>query len=401
MCESSTECAWLLECNVSFGELSRSWTQFTGQVAPAGVHLGRACSSYRRAASGRDILHCTDADEVPVGDDQRQHIELTRDIADRFNSRYGPTFKPPEAVVPAAGARVTGRSSTPPTRCPSRWTRPGGTVDLLDDPSVIVRKIKSAVTDSESEVRYDAKAKPGVSNLLSILGAATGRTPEEAAAGYSMYGPLKSDTADAVVELLRPIRTRFAELEADPAETSRLLAIGADKARAIASVTLDAGPHQHRPARSHLTTRGSTLKGCLSGPTSTTTSARVGGSASGRDREQRDPDGDGGQDDGGHGDVQVPGLTLDQFGVALGVGDLDIGEGVGELDPCVGEFTRNACEGVGELDPHLGEFTRNACEGVGELDPHLGEGGGERGREDLEVVLGGDVVPAARRQAAP
>ena len=116
---------------------------------------------------------------------------------------------------------------------------PRGTVDLLDDPSVIARKIKAAVTDSDAEVRYDVEAKPGVSNLLSILGASTGRTPEEVAEVYSMYGPLKADTADAVVELLRPVQTRFAELEADPAETARLLQIGADKARAIAAVTLD------------------------------------------------------------------------------------------------------------------------------------------------------------------
>ena len=229
-----TECAWLLECNVSFGELSRM-TQFKDKSHQQ-EFISAGLFTYP-ALQAADIL-LYDADEVPVGDDQRQHIELTRDIADRFNSRYGPTFKPPEAVVPAAGARVMDLQH-PTNKMSKSLDSPRGTVDLLDDPSVIVRKIKSAVTDSESEVRYDVKAKPGVSNLLSILGAATGRTPEEAAAGYSMYGPLKADTADAVVELLRPIQARFSELEADPAETSRLLAIGADKARAIAAVTLE------------------------------------------------------------------------------------------------------------------------------------------------------------------
>lgn len=229
-----TECAWLLECTVSFGELSRM-TQFKDKSGQQ-QFISAGLFTYP-ALQAADIL-LYDADEVPVGDDQRQHIELTRDIAERFNSRYGETFKLPAAVVPAAGARVMDLQN-PTNKMSKSLDSPRGTVDILDDPSVITRKIKSAVTDSEAEVRYDVRAKPGVSNLLSILGAATGRTPEEAAGDYTMYGPLKADTADAVVELLRPIQTRFAELEADPAETSRLLQIGADKAQAIAAVTLE------------------------------------------------------------------------------------------------------------------------------------------------------------------
>ena len=229
-----TECAWLLECTVSFGELSRM-TQFKDKSGQQ-QFISAGLFTYP-ALQAADIL-LYDADEVPVGADQRQHIELTRDIAERFNSRYGETFKLPAAVVPAAGARVMDLQS-PTNKMSKSLDSPRGTVDILDDPSVITRKIKSAVTDSEAEVRYDVQAKPGVSNLLSILGAATGRTPEQAAEDYSMYGPLKADTADAVVELLRPIQTRFAELEADPAETSRLLQIGAGKARAIAAVTLE------------------------------------------------------------------------------------------------------------------------------------------------------------------
>ena len=229
-----TECAWLLECTVSFGELSRM-TQFKDKSGQQ-QFISAGLFTYP-ALQAADIL-LYDADEVPVGADQRQHIELTRDIAERFNSRYGETFKLPAAVVPAAGARVMDLQN-PTNKMSKSLDSPRGTVDILDDPSVISRKIKSAVTDSEAEVRYDVEAKPGVSNLLSILGAATGRTPEEAAGDYTMYGPLKTDTAEAVVELLSPIQARFAELEADPAETSRLLQIGADKARAIAAVTLE------------------------------------------------------------------------------------------------------------------------------------------------------------------
>ena len=229
-----TECAWLLECTVSFGELSRM-TQFKDKSGQQ-QFLSAGLFTYP-ALQAADIL-LYDADEVPVGADQRQHIELTRDIAERFNSRYGETFELPAAVVSAAGARVMDLQS-PTNKMSKSLDSPRGTVDILDDPSVITRKIKSAVTDSEAEVRFDVQTKPGVSNLLSILGAATGRTPEEAAGDYTMYGPLKADTAEAVVELLRPIQARFAELEADPAETSRLLKIGADKARAIAAVTLE------------------------------------------------------------------------------------------------------------------------------------------------------------------
>ncbi len=229
-----TECAWLLECTVSFGELSRM-TQFKDKSGRQ-EFISAGLFTYP-ALQAADIL-LYDADEVPVGDDQRQHIELTRDIAERFNSRYGPTFKLPAAVVPAAGARVMDLQS-PTDKMSKSLDSPRGSVDLLDDPALVVRKIKSAVTDSESEVRYDTAAKPGVSNLLSILGAATGRTPEQVAEGYSMYGPLKADTAEAVVELLRPIQSRFAELEADPAETARLLKLGADKAQSIAAVTLE------------------------------------------------------------------------------------------------------------------------------------------------------------------
>ena len=229
-----TECAWLLECTVSFGELSRM-TQFKDKSGRQ-EFISAGLFTYPALQAADIVLY--DTDEVPVGDDQRQHIELTRDIVERFNSRYGETFKLPVAVVPPAGARVMDLQH-PTNKMSKSLESPRGTVGLLDDPADIVRKIKSAVTDSESEVRFDIGAKPGVSNLLSILAAATGRTPEQAAGDYTMYGPLKADTAEAVVEMLRPVRTRFAELEADPAETSRLLRTGAAKARAIAATTLE------------------------------------------------------------------------------------------------------------------------------------------------------------------
>jgi len=228
-----SECAWLLECTVSVGELSRM-TQFKDK-SDRQEFISAGLFTYP-ALQAADIL-LYDADEVPVGDDQRQHIELTRDIAERFNSRYGPTFKLPKAVVPAAGARVMDLQH-PTNKMSKSLDSPRGTIDLLDDPAGVTRKIKSAVTDSDGEVRYDIAAKPGVSNLLSILGAASDRAPEQVAEDYSMYGPLKADTAEAVVELLRPIQARFRELEADPVETSRLLAVGATKAQAVASATL-------------------------------------------------------------------------------------------------------------------------------------------------------------------
>ena len=228
-----TECAWLLECTVSFGELSRM-TQFKDK-SDRQQFISAGLFTYPALQAADIVLY--DTDEVPVGADQRQHIELTRDVAERFNSRYGPTFKLPEAVIAEAGARVMDLQR-PTDKMSKSLESPRGTVDLLDEPADIARKIKAAVTDNEADVRYDVAAKPGVSNLLSILGAATDRSPEEAAEGYSMYGPLKADTADAVIELLRPIQTRFAELEADPAETSRLLRIGADKARETAAATL-------------------------------------------------------------------------------------------------------------------------------------------------------------------
>jgi tryptophanyl-tRNA synthetase len=190
-----------------------------------------------------DIL-LYDTDRVPVGDDQRQHLELARDLAARFNARYGDTFVVPEAAIPRAGARVMDLQN-PTNKMSKSADSPQGTINLLDDLKSIERKIMRAVTDTGTDVRYDVREKPGVSNLLSILAAVTARTPEEAAVGYTQYGPLKKDTAAALVEYVRPIQARYAELAEDPGETTRLLAKGAEKARAIAEPVLDR-------ARAHL-----------------------------------------------------------------------------------------------------------------------------------------------------
>lgn len=227
------ELAWIMECTASYGELSRM-TQFKEKGERTSFVSG-GLFTYPALMAADILLY--DTDEVPVGDDQRQHVELARDVAERFNSRYGPTFTVPKATFPKAGARVMDLQD-PSSKMSKSAATTAGVILFSDEPKAIEKKVKRAVTDTETEVRYDVAAKPGVSNLLDILGAATGRTPEEAAVGYSQYGPLKADTAAAVVEMLAPMQARFRELEADPAETQRLLALGAAKARETAATTL-------------------------------------------------------------------------------------------------------------------------------------------------------------------
>jgi tryptophanyl-tRNA synthetase len=226
---------WLMECTVSYGELSRM-TQFKDKTTKReGQFISAGLFTYPALQAADIVLY--DTNEVPVGDDQRQHIEITRDIAIRFNHRFGETFVIPEAVIPAAGARVMDLQD-PTSKMSKSAATLNGCVMMLDDPKAIMKKFKRAVTDSDSEVYYDVANKPGVSSLLDILAAATGTTAEAAAAGYTQYGPLKVDTGEAVVALLEPIQARYHELIADKAELARLLHIGADKARAVASATL-------------------------------------------------------------------------------------------------------------------------------------------------------------------
>ena len=230
-----TELAWIMECTVSYGELSRM-TQFKDKSARREAEFVSAGLFTYPALQAADIL-LYDADEVPVGDDQRQHIEITRDIAVRFNHRFGDTFVLPKAVHPKAGARVMDLQD-PTSKMSKSATSDSGLVYLLDDNASISKKFKRAVTDSDGEVKYDVANKPGVSNLLDILSASTGKSVEELASQYSQYGALKSDTGDAVIAVVEPIRTRFQELMQDKGELARLLSIGNERARNVAAVTL-------------------------------------------------------------------------------------------------------------------------------------------------------------------
>jgi tryptophanyl-tRNA synthetase len=230
-----TELAWIMECTVSYGELSRM-TQFKDKSARREAEFISAGLFTYPALQAADIL-LYDADEVPVGDDQRQHIEITRDIAVRFNHRFGDTFVLPKAVHPKAGARVMDLQE-PTSKMSKSATSDSGLVYLLDDNASISKKFKRAVTDSDGEVKYDVANKPGISNLLDILSAATGKPIDELVSQYSQYGTLKSDTGDAVIAVVEPIRTRFQELMQDKGELARLLSIGNERARGVAAVTL-------------------------------------------------------------------------------------------------------------------------------------------------------------------
>jgi tryptophanyl-tRNA synthetase len=228
-----TQLAWLMECTASVGELRRM-TQFK-EKSDRHDFVSAGLFTYPALMAADILLY--DTDRVPVGDDQRQHLELSRDLALRFNRRFGETFVVPEAVIPRTGARIMDLQE--PTRKMSKSEEsPQGTILVLEDLAGVARKIKRAVTDTETEVRYDPEAKPGVSNLLSILAVARGDDPAELAADYQQYGPLKADTADAVVELLRPVQERYAELAADPQGTAKLLERGAEKAAGVAGGTL-------------------------------------------------------------------------------------------------------------------------------------------------------------------
>jgi tryptophanyl-tRNA synthetase len=230
-----TELSWLLECVASMGELRRM-TQFKDKTAKGGETDARVGLFTYPVLQAADIL-IYDADLVPVGEDQRQHLELCRDLALRFNHRYGDTFVLPEALIRPLGAKI--QDLQEPARKMSKSSdSPQGTLLVLDPPDVIRRKIRRAVTDPGTEVRFDPESKPGVSNLVQILAVASGRSPAEVAASYDQYGPLKNDAAEAVVELLLPLQERYRELAAEPKRTAAILEEGAAKAQRVASATL-------------------------------------------------------------------------------------------------------------------------------------------------------------------
>jgi tryptophanyl-tRNA synthetase len=227
------ELAWLMECNVAYGELSRM-TQFKDKSS-RGEFVSAALFTYPALMAADILLY--DPDRVPVGDDQRQHLELARDVAERFNSRFGPTFVVPDAAIAKVGARIMDLQN-PTAKMSKSVASPQGTVLMLDPPKDIERKIKRAVTDADGEVRFDVAEKPGVSNLLSILSGCTGDDPAKLAEGYTQYGPLKADTAAAVIEVLAPVQARYAELIADEPGLRSVLADGAAKASTIAAATM-------------------------------------------------------------------------------------------------------------------------------------------------------------------
>jgi tryptophanyl-tRNA synthetase len=225
-----TELAWYLNCTATFGELRRM-TQFKDKSGgQESVSVGLFDYPVLQAA---DVLLYR-AGLVPVGEDQRQHLELMRDIAIRFNGRYGDTFVVPEAQIPPVGARIVDLQE-PTRKMSTTGGTEQGTLLLLDDPKRLRKKVMSAVTDSDGEVRADADAKPGVTGLLALLSAIEGTSVPDLEARFagSGYGDFKGAVADAVVELLAPLQARHAELAADPGEVERLLRAGAERARAI------------------------------------------------------------------------------------------------------------------------------------------------------------------------
>ena len=228
-----SELAWLIECNVAYGELSRM-TQFKDKSS-RGEFVSAGLFTYPALMAADILLY--DADRVPVGDDQRQHLELARDVAERFNTRFGQTFVVPSAAIAGVGARIMDLQN-PTAKMSKSVASPQGTVLMLDPPKVIEKKIKRAVTDTDNEVRFDPAEKPGVSNLLSILSACTGADPSTVGEQYSQYGPLKADTAAAVVDVLTPVQERYHELVSDEPELRRVLAAGATKARSVAGATM-------------------------------------------------------------------------------------------------------------------------------------------------------------------
>ena len=231
------EAAWLLGAVASFGELRRM-TQFK-ERSEEQEFVSAGLFNYPVLMAGDILLYQTDI--VPIGDDQRQHLELARNIAERFNSRFGETFKVPRGVYPEEGARV--KNLQEPERLMST-TRgaPQGVVRMIDEPDVVRKKFKTAITDSGRDVRHDPEEKAGISNLIEIMSVATGESIADIEGRYdgAGYGQFKEDVGEAVVQLFAPIQERYRELRSDDAELQRLLAVGADKATEASSPTLAA-----------------------------------------------------------------------------------------------------------------------------------------------------------------
>jgi tryptophanyl-tRNA synthetase len=230
------EAAWLLSAVASYGQLGRM-TQFK-EKGDQQQFVSAALFNYPVLMAGDIVLYR--ATHVPIGDDQRQHLELARDLAERFNTRFGETFVVPEGIYPEIGARIMDLQD-PLGKMGKTGSSEQGTIRMLDEADVIRRKFRTAVTDSGSDVRR-GDDKPGITNLIDILSVATGESPDEIEARFdgSGYGRFKADVAEAVIELLGPIQSRYRELRDDPAELARLLQVGAEKAREVSAPTLRA-----------------------------------------------------------------------------------------------------------------------------------------------------------------
>ena len=231
--------SWLLNCYTQMGELNRM-TQFKDKSAKNVSNINAGLYSYPVLMAADILLY--QANQVPVGDDQKQHLELARDIATRFNNVYGKTFSIPEPYIPEFGARVMSLQD-PAKKMSKSDDNVNNFVGLLEDPKKIIKKIKRAVTDSDDQARiyFDTAEKPGVSNLLSLLSCATGTSIEALVPSYEdkMYGHLKADVADAIVALLEPIQHKYQQLRGDQAELNRIMKAGSEKASQRAAITLD------------------------------------------------------------------------------------------------------------------------------------------------------------------
>jgi tryptophanyl-tRNA synthetase len=228
---------WVMNCITGFGEASRM-TQFKDKSAKQGSDRTTVGLFTYPMLMVADIL-LYQADQVPVGEDQRQHLELTRDLAERFNTQYGPTFTVPSAYILKETAKIYDLQD-PSAKMSKSAANPKGLINLMDDPKVTAKKVKSAVTDTETVIRFDRENKPGVSNLLTILSTLTGKAVPALEAEYEgkMYGALKTDLAEVMVDFVTPFRDRTQEYLDDPETLDQILAKGAEKARAVAAETL-------------------------------------------------------------------------------------------------------------------------------------------------------------------
>ncbi|MDG4768051.1 tryptophan--tRNA ligase [Solwaraspora sp. WMMD406] len=231
--------SWVLSCITGFGEASRM-TQFKDKSVKQGADRSSVGLFTYPILQAADIL-LYQADAVPVGEDQRQHLELTRDLAQRFNTRFGATFTVPAPYIVRETAKILDLQD-PTAKMSKSASSPAGIIDLLEDPARSAKKIRSAVTDTGREILFDPETKPGVSNLLTIYAALTDRTLDDLVEAYAGkgYGDLKKDLAEVVTSFVRPIQERTNGYLDDPAQLDKMLAIGAEKARTVAAATLAA-----------------------------------------------------------------------------------------------------------------------------------------------------------------